>query len=436
MKRLALLATAAVLATPQLAHAYNLLPGPIRWQDDGSGSSTLEWYIDPVATPPSMNAADVQPAMERSWQRWADLSCSRVNPVFMGDGAANERGYFVDGTSMVTFEDPNDDLGAGIYAANTQYTNSSTVLYNGLNFRTITETDTVFNTGWNFQTHDDIVANCMGGYNIESTATHEFGHGLGYAHSCESGEACTDPDEAEALMYWSGGACEKNSSPLIDDQRMNALVYGGKTMSEFSVSPDVGGLPLAVDFLIETFADATGVSAVWDYGDGAQETAADPTHTYTEEGKYTVEATISGTSPSCFGGDFTHTFEIPDAVLACPDPDPQFSYTVEGRKVTFQGLVEGQGLGCVTKVTWDFGDDTATAHTKNTIHEYASEGTYEVGFSAEGPAGVSEPFTQQITIAPPKGCKCSMAPRGGRAALGGSLLLALLAGLAVWRRRD
>lgn len=431
MKRLVILSL--LLAVPGTAWAYNLIPGPLRWEaDPNTGLSTTYWYVDTVF-PPSMDPADVQPAMQRSYNRWQDLSCSTWTNEFQGDGMSVWRGFKPDTRSMVTFEDPNGDLGPGIFAANVRFDDGTQHSYNGMTWYKIYEMDTVFNSGWKFATQADVVSGCEQEYNIEQVATHEFGHGLGYDHSCEQGEPCGDPDEAEAVMFWSSDICETNADPRIDDQRMHSLVYGANQMSEFTVQNAQGGLPLAVDFLIETFADATNLSAIWDYGDNNQETAVDPTHTYTEEGKYTVSATITGDSASCYGSTFTHEFTIPDAVLACPDANPRFTYTVDGKSVHFVSQVDGSGIGCINDINWDFGDG-GTAQVPTPIHNYEKYGTYEVSFAASGIAGAATPVVQSITLSEPKGCKCSVTAPQQRNSWG-LMALAGLLGAGLWIRR-
>jgi PKD repeat protein len=50
--------------------------------------------------------------------------------------------------------------------------------------------------------------------------------------------------------------------------------------------------PLTVDFTNTSTGDYT--DSIWDFGDGDNSTATDPTHTYEETGTYTVHLTVTG----------------------------------------------------------------------------------------------------------------------------------------------
>jgi PKD repeat protein len=66
----------------------------------------------------------------------------------------------------------------------------------------------------------------------------------------------------------------------------------GFAEAEFTANPRTGVKPLTVEFT------STSIGAVfdyeWDFGDGGVSTDANPTHTYTESGSYTVSLTVTG----------------------------------------------------------------------------------------------------------------------------------------------
>ncbi len=61
--------------------------------------------------------------------------------------------------------------------------------------------------------------------------------------------------------------------------------------SAFEASPVMGAAPLDVDFTSQSVGEIT--SYLWDFGDGSSSTEENPTHTYTEEGLYTVSLSIA-----------------------------------------------------------------------------------------------------------------------------------------------
>jgi len=74
----------------------------------------------------------------------------------------------------------------------------------------------------------------------------------------------------------------------------------GEPIADFSGLPRTGPAPLAVQFSDESaeWDDCEIVSWEWDFGDGETSTDANPTHTYQDEGKYTVALTVTSA-----GGD-------------------------------------------------------------------------------------------------------------------------------------
>jgi PKD repeat protein len=62
--------------------------------------------------------------------------------------------------------------------------------------------------------------------------------------------------------------------------------------ADFGASPTIGPPPLAVSFTNSSTGDFS--SSLWDFGDGQTSTLQNPTHTYVDEGSYTVSLTVSG----------------------------------------------------------------------------------------------------------------------------------------------
>ena len=64
----------------------------------------------------------------------------------------------------------------------------------------------------------------------------------------------------------------------------------------FTANPTFGSAPLTVQFTDTSAGGATLWS--WDFGDGGTSTAQNPTHTYANEGNYTVKLTVKNTKDS------------------------------------------------------------------------------------------------------------------------------------------
>jgi hypothetical protein len=83
-------------------------------------------------------------------------------------------------------------------------------------------------------------------------------------------------------------------------------VYVGP-MARFEVDRIVGRIPLEVSFSDRSVGSITSWS--WDFGDGTTSTLQNPTHTYTEEDKYTVSLTV-------LGPDGSDTFTLANPIWA------------------------------------------------------------------------------------------------------------------------
>ena len=63
-------------------------------------------------------------------------------------------------------------------------------------------------------------------------------------------------------------------------------------VADFTASPTARKKPLAVQFTDQSTGDISGWK--WNFGDGAADTAQNPSHTYTTKGNYTVSLAVSG----------------------------------------------------------------------------------------------------------------------------------------------
>ena len=76
---------------------------------------------------------------------------------------------------------------------------------------------------------------------------------------------------------------------------MGADEYDGTPpppVAHFYASPTSGVAPLTVNFTDQSKGQITSWS--WDFGDGSTSTEQNPSHTYTDSGKYTVSLTVTG----------------------------------------------------------------------------------------------------------------------------------------------
>ena len=125
----------------------------------------------------------------------------------------------------------------------------------------------------------------------------------------------------------------------------------------------------------------------WDFGDGQTGTGANPTHTYTTAGTYSVTLTVS-----C-GGHCTSQKTQQVTVNAQPVANFTFTTVCQGTATQFTSNSTGQ----IQSYNWNFGDGQ-TGSGQNVSHTYAQPGTYTVTLTVQGAGGCSSEKTQQVTV--------------------------------------
>ncbi len=110
---------------------------------------------------------------------------------------------------------------------------------------------------------------------------------------------------------------------------------------------------------------------LWKFGDGATSTSANPSHTYTIAGNYTVSLTYT-TSDGCSG-----TIVFTDAVKAGQKPVAAFSANPRNACASTPITFSDNSTGNVTDWLWDFGDGI-TDTVRNPIHFYNDTGYFNI----------------------------------------------------------
>jgi PKD repeat protein len=159
----------------------------------------------------------------------------------------------------------------------------------------------------------------------------------------------------------------------------------------FSGTPTNGAAPLMVTFT-NSSTGATNYS--WVFGDFTTDSVANPSHTYTNPGTYTVLLQASGP-----GG--TRSLSRPGYIVATsPPPVAGFTGTPTNGAaplmVTFTNLSTG-----ATNYSWTFGDG-GVSHLTNVSYAYTNPGTFTVTLQAIGPGGSDTLMrTSYIVVTPP-----------------------------------
>lgn len=179
-----------------------------------------------------------------------------------------------------------------------------------------------------------------------------------------------------------------------------------------SVTPETPTIPprMVARFIVDdasgpephtaNFTDLTSGSPIawlWDFGDGsATSTAQNPSHTFTNFGRYTVK--LTATDATGFRSDYYRAISV--TADAEPPADPlQANFTIsddEGtppHTVTFTDTSTGTPNGWF----WFFGDGT-TSGDQNPIHIYNNPGTYTVRLIVRDVNGAESTKTDTVLV--------------------------------------
>ncbi len=133
----------------------------------------------------------------------------------------------------------------------------------------------------------------------------------------------------------------------------------------------------------------------WDFGDGG--TASDtptPTHTYADNGIYTVTLTVTDDDGGVGSDTLTVTVNnVAPLVEAGPDQTVN-----DGDPVSFSGSFIDPGSADTHTITWDFGDGNTAAGSLTPGHTYAGPGTYTVTLTVEDDDGGGGSDSLTVTV--------------------------------------
>lgn len=141
------------------------------------------------------------------------------------------------------------------------------------------------------------------------------------------------------------------------------------------------------------------VTYSWSFGDGGTSTEMKPTHTYADNGTYTVSLTVTNNTGQSDTKQTTATISnvAPSANPSSNAPQP------EGSPVSFSANASDPGdANDPLTYSWNFGDG-GTSTQENPTHTYADNGTYNVQLTvSDGDGGVTtKNISVEVTNVPP-----------------------------------
>jgi len=150
------------------------------------------------------------------------------------------------------------------------------------------------------------------------------------------------------------------------------------------------GVPTTFDGSASYDPDGSIISYEWDFGDGDAATVPKPTHTYIQDGSYTVILTVTDNDGAAGTNATT-------ATIADTGPTAEFSAssTTGPEPLTVSFSDSSTSYDNVTAWDWDFENDDAIDSTEqNPTYLYAEEGTYTVTLTIYETDGNSDTLTK------------------------------------------
>ncbi len=411
----------------------------------------FEWFVGPGDEETLPEGYTIE-ALERSYDAWRDAECADLGSTY-GGRLEVETGFQFDRIRTHTFNDPRDELEAGVLGATLTRpgigAGQVAFVFEGQTYHRAEDSDIVYSKTVAWTTDEAITAgNCANEYSMISVATHEIGHSFGLGHSCEKDEICVEPALREATMYWSIGPCQTHASVIgTDDIEALTLLYGPSTTFKCSNELDptsrdtiaVGNVPFELKCSLVTEYGAEIDNVTWYWGDGTVDDGAamDQAHAYDKAGNYTVRACIEGQNDVC--GDWDFCFRREGYVRACDVPAPEFRVThKEGRTYQFLNETDLSVYGCINEVQWDVFEGSTLVTSISAwepVFTFPGDGEYRVVLNVGGPAGAgAADSTFAVRNRGSSTGSCSTLPAGG-ALPAGALGLGLLGLLGLRRRR-
>ncbi|MGQ0827861.1 MAG: PKD domain-containing protein, partial [Bacteroidota bacterium] len=192
----------------------------------------------------------------------------------------------------------------------------------------------------------------------------KFGDGTSNSTAVNPSHTYTASGSYKVTLIVTQGAC-------IDSVVKNNYVVIQNITADFSANATSGCVGSAITFTDMSLPLST--SRTWGFGDGSPtSTLANPTHTYTAPGTYTVSL-LNSSANGCSDS------EIKTAYITI-HPSPVANFTADNTQscnVPFTVNFTDNSSGA-TSWLWNFGDGSPTSTSQNPSHNFTSEGVYTV----------------------------------------------------------
>ncbi len=176
------------------------------------------------------------------------------------------------------------------------------------------------------------------------------------------------------------------SAPL---RRGPVVVRNPRAIANFTGTPTIGTLPLAVQFT-DTSSNFPNRWA-WEFGDGTFADIQNPVHTYNTAGSYTVYLRVNDTTSDKPYSDIRRTAYI----TVTKTPFAEFTASPTSGNTPLAVRFTDQSQGNPWRFSWKFGDG-AVASAKNPTHIYQRPGVYTVTETVQNMAGFNTTIKKDL----------------------------------------
>ena len=175
-------------------------------------------------------------------------------------------------------------------------------------------------------------------------------------------------------------------------------LFNGAPIASFNASPTTGSAPLLVEVNASSSIDPDGDTMTfnWDFGDGTFGAGSLATHTYADEGQFTIRLTVTDSQ-----GKQSSTAQTIWVIE--PSNLPEASFTASPSSggtpltVAFNAAASSDPNRTISTYVWTYGDGS-TGSGASVIHTYAMEGTYTATLTVTDNEGFSDTMSMLIVV--------------------------------------
>lgn len=160
------------------------------------------------------------------------------------------------------------------------------------------------------------------------------------------------------------------------------------------------------DYNSNTSSDSDGqiVSYLWNFGDGGISTSANPAHTYSSSGLFSVVLTVTDNQGA--SGRRIHNVDVPGDVI--DPPVLSIDYSCNQLSCNFDSSAADSDTPIVS-YQWNFGDGNSSSASAPS-YTYAQAGTYTVSLTITDQQGLTETAAITVTVQQDPNNSCDGTP--------------------------